>query len=102
MWNTSLLRLKFTVDDSLKGAGGDDVNPYLSDFLKLQPEVFAQYGLSPTREVAVRLICGDDDALSRITQTQSGQWVAAVGRQSGCTESLLGYFERALGGKLKE
>jgi hypothetical protein len=94
--NRTLYRLKFTVDTSLIGKDGKFLNPRLADFPRLQPTIFAAYGVEPEREVSILLKRGGDDAISDLTYSEATGWVSNLGLKSGCSPSLLSYFERAI------
>ena len=94
--NRTLYRLKFTVDPSLIGKDGKFLNSRLADFLRLQPAIFAAYGVEPERQVSILLKRGGDDEISDLTYSEATGWVGHLGLKSGCNPSLLSYFERAI------
>jgi hypothetical protein len=94
--NSALFRLKFTVDPSLIGKDGNFLNPRMADFLKMQPDIFAPYGITPRREIPVLLTRGDDNESSKLRYSKEAGWVGRLGLQSGCSPTLLFYFEREI------
>jgi hypothetical protein len=92
----NLCRLRFTVDPTLVGKGGKFLNPRLSDFLGLQERILSDHRVEPEREVSILLARGGDDARTDLQFTEKAGWVAHVGLRSGCSPSLLGYFERVV------
>ncbi len=92
----TLSRLKFTVDSSLIDKEGKFLNPRLADFLKLQARIFADCGVEPQQEVAIRLARGGDDFRTDLAYSQADGWVSHVGLRSGCSPSLLAYFEQTI------
>src|SRR5262249_48342320 len=96
--NRTLSRLKFTVDPSLEGKDGSFLNPRLGEFLRMQSALFSACGLKPEREVPILLTRGGNDARGELTYTEAGGWVGRIGLQSGCSPSLLSYFEHTIRG----
>jgi len=95
-YNRTLSRMKFTVHPSLVGPEGKFLNPRLERFLRLQDEILAAYHITPEREVAILLTLGEDSASSDLKYTEAAGWVSRVGLRSGCSPSLLAYFERTI------
>jgi hypothetical protein len=90
--NQHFVRFVFTVDPSLMGADGKLLNPRVTRLAGEQDKVFARYGIKPAGEVPVRLIRGGDNAKADLN-FEDGAWVSAVGLKSGCSPSLLNFFE---------
>lgn len=92
----TLSRLKFTVDSSLIDKDSKFLNPRLADFLKLQARIFADCSVEPQQEVSILLARGGDDFRTDLTYSQAAGWISHVGLRSGCSLSLLSYFERTI------
>jgi hypothetical protein len=90
--NQHLIRLVFTVDPSLVGPDGKLLNPHVPRLTREQDKVFAQYGLKPSRDVAVLLTRGGDDAGGNLN-LEDGEWVSQVGMKSACSSGFLDFIE---------
>lgn len=94
--NRTLNRFKFIVDPSLIDSDGKYLNPRLANFIQEQSTVFADYDVEPEREVSILLKQGGNDEKSDLTYSESAGWVSHIGLKSGCSPSLLSYFEQAI------
>ena len=95
-YNRTLDRLKFTVHPSFVGQDNKFLNPRLAGFLQLQARIFTTYHIEPQREVSVLLTRGDDSVISDLKYSKADGWISHVGLQSGCSTSLLAYFEQVI------
>jgi hypothetical protein len=92
--NERIYRLRFIVDASLTDRDGKYLNPRLAPFLDLQSDILGRFGIHPEKQVEIRLVRGADGDGTSIRRAAGGRWVAELGLQSGCSASLLGYFEQ--------
>jgi len=92
-FNTTLYRFKFVVDPSLTDQQGEYLNPRLANLWRKQEEIFSQRGVNPAHTIAVTLVRGDENAGSDLVFDKSQGWIAHVGLKSGCSSSLLTYYE---------
>jgi hypothetical protein len=94
--NRRLVRLRFTVDQSLIGEGGKFLNPNLGKFLDNNGRFLAELGLRPETEVHIRLVKGGEDASSDLQYLGEAGWVCKLGLRSGLTASFASFLERTV------
>jgi hypothetical protein len=58
--------------------------------------IFADYDVEPEREVSILLKHGSNDEKSDLAYSEASGWVSHIGLESGCSPSLLSYFELAI------
>lgn len=92
-FNRTLYRIQFNVDPSLIDNDGKYLNPRLEKFIQEQSTIFATYDIKPEREVSITLKRGGNTNESKIAYSEENGWVGHLGLKSGCSPSLLAYFE---------
>ena len=92
----NLYHFEWVIDPSLVGPDGAPLNPRVPRLEHLQERIFAQNGIRPTRTVAIRLVRGQDDSTTRLEYSRESGWVARLGLRSGCSPSLISYFEQTV------
>jgi hypothetical protein len=91
----NLCQLDFTIDPSLRDKDGNLLNPRLAEFVHLQSAFLEAGGVHPLRRVPVLLVRGDDGYSTDLHYSDGG-WVSHLGLKSGCSPSLLSYFEETV------
>jgi hypothetical protein len=93
VFNQTLTRFVFTIDPAMKDERGGYRNPRVERLQTGVDEILAKYRVKPAREVAIRVIPGDDDAQGNLKKI-GNEWVARVGLKSACSASYLNYLEQ--------
>lgn len=101
VFNRTIPRLTFTVDDSLKLGADKYRNPNIPRLTSEQERLFAKYKITPERQHAVRLVRGGDDGRGELKSVE-GEWIATVGLQSACSPSFLNYMATAIASQQQE
>jgi hypothetical protein len=94
--NQRLFRFAFTVDRSLIGGDRKYRNPNLDRMLRENGKILAAHGVHPVNRVAIRLVAGGNDGVSRLEYSDRDGWVCTLGLQSACSFGLVSYFEERL------
>jgi hypothetical protein len=94
--NQTLYRLKFIMDPSLMAKDGAFLNPRVAALQREQADIFSMYDIKPGREVTILLTSGSKGDTTDLIYTSEAGWVSHIGLESGCSPSLLSYFERVI------
>ncbi len=89
--NQRLTRLAFTIDQDLRNADGNLLNPKVDNLEKEQAKLFADYGVSPEKKIEVLVQKGSENDETSVEQ-EGRRWIVNVGLKSSCSSGLLAYL----------
>ena len=99
---TVLVRLDFKVDPSLLNPDGSLAIPRLRQFIELQKNILKERNLEPRQTVTISLKRGGNDSNADLQHSDNEGWISQVGLKSGCSPSLLDYYETGIARDLRK
>ncbi len=94
VWERTLFRFVFTIDDSMKLKDGGYTNPHVLEFVRRPEEMYQKLGVNPARVVKVTLKDGGEEKSDDCTRNADGSWDCMVSRGAAMSARMTDWLAK--------